>query len=141
MNQKEWLDRGKGWLAHYLSRETWRILTLKYPSTRASHLFLSLKGSTNSKLDEQFGRFLKMMRKLYVNIPFTKASQQMSTYSKFLKDILSHIRKVNDFETIYLTEECSAIIKTKLPLSSRTQVPFIFFAWFMAYTLIMLFVI
>lgn len=46
------------------------------------------------KLDEQFKFFFKMIKKLYVNIPFIEALQQMSTYCKFLKKILANKRKL-----------------------------------------------
>ncbi|XP_022880738.1 uncharacterized protein LOC111398009 [Olea europaea var. sylvestris] len=39
----------------------------------------------------------------------------MSSYAKFLKDILSNKRKLGDHETVMLTEECSARIQRKLP--------------------------
>ena len=67
-----------------------------------------------AKLDKQFGRFLEVLKKLYINIPFTKALQQMPTYAKFLKDILSNKRKLEEYETMALTEECSALIQNKL---------------------------
>ncbi|XP_017982306.1 PREDICTED: uncharacterized protein LOC108663232 [Theobroma cacao] len=39
----------------------------------------------------------------------------MPSYVKFLKDILTKKRKLEDFEIVALTEECSAIIQNKLP--------------------------
>ena len=39
----------------------------------------------------------------------------MPSYVKFMKDILSKKRRLSDFETVNLTEECSAILKRKLP--------------------------
>ncbi|KAJ9178743.1 hypothetical protein P3X46_010600 [Hevea brasiliensis] len=39
----------------------------------------------------------------------------MPSYTKFLKEILSKKRKMEDYETIALTEECSAILQNKLP--------------------------
>ncbi|XP_042449055.1 uncharacterized protein LOC122033980 [Zingiber officinale] len=45
--------------------------------------------------------------KLYINIPFTEALQQMPTYSKFLKDILTNKRKIEESVTVALTEECN----------------------------------
>ena len=42
----------------------------------------------NSKLDEQFAKFLKMFKKLEINIPFAEALAQMPHYAKFMKDIL-----------------------------------------------------
>ncbi|XP_062085440.1 uncharacterized protein LOC133791536 [Humulus lupulus] len=39
----------------------------------------------------------------------------MSSYVKFMKEILSKKRRLEDFETVALTEECSAILQRKLP--------------------------
>ncbi|WRX24307.1 hypothetical protein QQP08_016794 [Theobroma cacao] len=39
----------------------------------------------------------------------------MPSYLKFLKDILTKKRKLEEFEIVALTEECSAIIQSKLP--------------------------
>ncbi|XP_024023283.1 uncharacterized protein LOC112092155 [Morus notabilis] len=39
----------------------------------------------------------------------------MPSYVKFMKDILSNKRKPDDYETVALTEECSAILQKKLP--------------------------
>ncbi|PIM97218.1 hypothetical protein CDL12_30314 [Handroanthus impetiginosus] len=45
-----------------------------------------------------------------------KALEQMPSYVKFMKDILSNKKKhLVDYETMALTEECSAIIQNKLP--------------------------
>ncbi|XP_058009636.1 uncharacterized protein LOC131183241 [Hevea brasiliensis] len=38
----------------------------------------------------------------------------MSSYTKFLKEILSKKRKLKDYETVALIEECSAILQNKL---------------------------
>ena len=67
------------------------------------------------KLDKQFAKFLEVFKKLHINIPFVEALAQMPTYTKFMKHILSNKRKLEDFETVALTEECSAIIQRKLP--------------------------
>ncbi|XP_039118394.1 uncharacterized protein LOC120254339 [Dioscorea cayenensis subsp. rotundata] len=68
-----------------------------------------------AKMDKQFGRFLEILKKLYINIQFTEALQQMPSYAKFLKDILSKKRKLEEYKTVSLTEECSALIQNKLP--------------------------
>ena len=39
----------------------------------------------------------------------------MPSYAKFLKDILSNKRKLEEHETVALTEQCSAAIQNKLP--------------------------
>ncbi|XP_070004875.1 uncharacterized protein [Nicotiana sylvestris] len=48
------------------------------------------------KLDKCFGRFSEMLKQLYVNIPFTEILTQMPTYAKFLKEILSSKRKLEE---------------------------------------------
>jgi 16S rRNA G527 N7-methylase RsmG len=50
----------------------------------------------NTKLDKQYARFVELLKKLNVNIPFTDVVTQMQTYAKFLKDILSNRRKLDE---------------------------------------------
>ena len=57
-----------------------------------------------SKLDEQFKKFIEMMNKIYIDVPFTDVLTQMPTYAKFLKEILSKKRKIEESETVNLTE-------------------------------------
>jgi len=47
---------------------------------------------------------------------------QMPSYAKFLKEILSNKRKLEEHETVALTEECSVMIQNKLPLSLRIPI-------------------
>ncbi|XP_058006783.1 uncharacterized protein LOC131182149 [Hevea brasiliensis] len=68
-----------------------------------------------AKLDKQFGKFLEVLKKLCINIPFTDTISQMPSYAKFLKEILSNKRRLEDYETMALTEECSALLQNKLP--------------------------
>ncbi|XP_057994381.1 uncharacterized protein LOC110671527 [Hevea brasiliensis] len=68
-----------------------------------------------AQLDKQFGKFLEVLKKLYINIPFTDVISQMPSYAKFLREILSNKRRLEDYETVALTEECSAILQNKLP--------------------------
>ena len=65
-------------------------------------------------LDKQFGKFMDIFKKLHINIPFSEALEQMLGYVKFMKDILSKKRKLGDYETVSLSEECSAILQKKL---------------------------
>ncbi|XP_021658919.2 uncharacterized protein LOC110648864 [Hevea brasiliensis] len=39
----------------------------------------------------------------------------MPSYAKFLKEILSKKRRLEDYETLAITKECSAILQNKLP--------------------------
>ena len=56
-----------------------------------------------------------MFKKLHINIPFANSLEQMPNYVKFMKDILSRKNRLLEFQTVNLTEECSAILKRKLP--------------------------
>jgi hypothetical protein len=63
--------------------------------------------------DEQFGKFVKVTKKLYVNIPLQDAMQVL-TYAKYIKDILGNKRTFPTTEVVQLTEECSAAILDSL---------------------------
>ncbi|XP_022859966.1 uncharacterized protein LOC111380597, partial [Olea europaea var. sylvestris] len=62
------------------------------------------------KLDNQFAKFVEIFKKLHINIPFADAIAQMPSYAKFLKEILSNKRKLEEHETVCLNEECSASV-------------------------------
>ena len=49
------------------------------------------------KLDEQFVKFLNIFKKLEVSIPFADALTQMPNYVKFIKEIMSNKRKLEDY--------------------------------------------
>ena len=65
------------------------------------------------KLDKQFTKFMEVFKKLHINISFADALEQMPSYVKFMKYILSQKRRLADFETVNLTKECSAILQRK----------------------------
>ncbi|XP_016485545.2 uncharacterized protein LOC107805953 [Nicotiana tabacum] len=67
------------------------------------------------KLDKYFGRFLEMLKQLYVNIPFTEVLTQMPAYEKFLKEILSSKRKLEETTVVKLNAHCSAILQNRIP--------------------------
>jgi len=63
--------------------------------------------------DEQFGKFVEVIKKLYVNISLLDA-MQVPTYAKYIKDILGNKRKLPTTEVVQLTEQCSAAILNSL---------------------------
>ena len=67
------------------------------------------------KLEKQFAKFLNIFKKLHINIPFLEALENMPSYVKFVKNILASKKKLEEYGTITLTEECSAILQKKLP--------------------------
>jgi len=59
--------------------------------------------------DEQFGKFVEVIKKLYVNIPLLDA-MQVPTYAKYIKIILGNKRNLPTTEVVQLREECSTAI-------------------------------
>ncbi|XP_047171480.1 uncharacterized protein LOC124839638 [Vigna umbellata] len=58
---------------------------------------------------------MEIFKKWEINIPFSEALQQMSSYAKFLKEFLTKKRKYIEEETIVVQGNCSAIIQKLLP--------------------------
>ena len=65
--------------------------------------------------DKCFTKFLDIFKKLHINIPFADALVQMPKYIKFMKAILRKKKKLDDYESIAMTEEVSAVLQRKLP--------------------------
>ena len=58
---------------------------------------------------------MDVLKQLHINFPLVEALEQMPSYVKFLKDILSKKRRHEEFETVALTQECSALFKNNIP--------------------------
>ncbi|KAG5063732.1 hypothetical protein JHK85_004915 [Glycine max] len=69
----------------------------------------------NKSEDGQFDRFVEMLKRVHINIPFIEAISQMPKYAKYLIEIISNKGKLTNFATIGLNEECSGIVLRKLP--------------------------
>jgi hypothetical protein len=67
------------------------------------------------KKDKQFGKFVELLSKLHINIPFIEVLTQMPSYSKFLKEMLSNKKKLEECEIVALTVDCSALLINQLP--------------------------
>ena len=72
-----------------------------------------------AKREEQFSRFLDIFKKVEINIPFSEVINQMPTYAKFLKEILSKKRKIAKEGIVNLTATCSVVIQQKLPTKMK----------------------
>ena len=88
------------------------ILTIPYPQRL-----------WNNKLDHHYAKVLEVFKKLHINIPFAKALEQMSNYVKFMKEILTNKRKLGDYETVAILEECSNINYPMLQDSESFTIP------------------
>ena len=64
-------------------------------------------------------QIMDMLKKIQVNIPFVEAITQIPKYAKFLKDLISNKKKLEEMETVTLTKECSALISNKLSHKRR----------------------
>ena len=62
---------------------------------------------------------MEILKKLQINIQFAEAIFQMPKYVKFLKELNSSKKNLQEFETITLNKKCSAIVLSKLPLKCR----------------------
>ncbi|XP_038885789.1 uncharacterized protein LOC120076081 [Benincasa hispida] len=58
-------------------------------------------------------------QEIHINIPLVEALEQMSSYVKFLKDILAKKRKIGENETVTLTYECSALFQNNIPTKMK----------------------
>ncbi|XP_057719509.1 uncharacterized protein LOC130933927 [Arachis stenosperma] len=61
------------------------------------------------------GFHVEYLKTLEIKIPFVEALEQIPSYAKFMKDILSHKKHWRETQIVLLTEECSAIIQNNLP--------------------------
>jgi hypothetical protein len=68
-----------------------------------------------AKLDEQFGKFLEVLKNIYIDIPFVEAVRQMPNFVKFLKEFVIKRKCVEDCKVVNLSRELSDAIQNKLP--------------------------
>ena len=66
-------------------------------------------------LDKQFGKFLDYLKEITITIPFMDAIRDMPTWGKFLKDIISHKSKLEDYALVSLVEESKAMYSKSPP--------------------------
>jgi len=73
---------------------------------------------SRKEVERQFIRFTKILKNLQINIPFIGALQQIPTYARFMKELLTKERKFPKQETVELEVGCSAIIQKASPHKS-----------------------
>ncbi|WVZ84655.1 hypothetical protein U9M48_031662 [Paspalum notatum var. saurae] len=64
-----------------------------------------------ASVDDQFSKFVEVIKRLYVNTPLLDA-MQVPTYAKDLKDILNNRKQLPSTKVVHLTEECSVLYST-----------------------------
>ncbi|XP_070035527.1 uncharacterized protein [Nicotiana tomentosiformis] len=56
-----------------------------------------------------------MLKQIYLNIPLADMIREVPKYAKYIKDILANKRRLTEFETGTLIQECTSRIQHKLP--------------------------
>ncbi|KAK9018677.1 hypothetical protein V6N11_033724 [Hibiscus sabdariffa] len=54
------------------------------------------------------------LEEIHINLPLVEALQQMPNYAKFLKDMVSRKKRIEEFETAAATETCLALMHNKV---------------------------
>ncbi|KAK8926051.1 hypothetical protein KSP39_PZI018317 [Platanthera zijinensis] len=82
------------------------------------------------RVNAQYEKFILLLKQIHINVPFCEAISQMPKYAKFLKELLSNKRKLEDISHISLNAVCSAALTSKLPLKQndpgRFSIPCLF---------------
>ncbi|KAA3456599.1 Transposon Ty3-I Gag-Pol polyprotein [Gossypium australe] len=65
--------------------------------------------------EEQFGKFLKLLKKLHINLPLLEALSHIPDSRKFLKQLLTNKRKLDEEPHVKLNAVCSAMLQNRLP--------------------------
>ena len=104
--QGEWSRETRAVNDNKVKKETEKQARADEPAIPISYPQRLKKG----KLEKQFAKFLDIFKKLHINIPFMDALENMTSYVKFMKKKLESKKKLEEYGTITLTEECSAIL-------------------------------
>jgi hypothetical protein len=67
----------------------------------------------------KFEDILEVFKQVQINIPFLDTVQQVLSYAKFLKDLITVKRRTNVPKKVCLTEQVSSILQCKLPIKYR----------------------
>jgi hypothetical protein len=67
----------------------------------------------------KFKDILEVFKQVQINILFLDAIQQVPSYAKFLKDLITIKRKTNVPKKVCLTEQVSSILQCRLPIKYK----------------------
>ncbi|XP_057747712.1 uncharacterized protein LOC130966910 [Arachis stenosperma] len=68
----------------------------------------------SSEKENMYSRFLDIFKSLHINIPFIEALQQMPSYIKCKKELLTKKSTLKGGQTVVMTKESSALIQKDL---------------------------
>ncbi|XP_070045335.1 uncharacterized protein [Nicotiana tomentosiformis] len=73
------------------------------------------------KKDDQYRKFMKMIRQIQLDIPLMDALREMPGYAKMMKDLMSQKIDFQDPSTVTLTQTCSAVVTR--PMAQKVSDP------------------
>lgn len=65
-------------------------------------------------MDECFGKFLSLLKQVHIDLPLVDVFQGIPEYAKYVKDIVENKRRLTEYKTMSLAEECSSRIQNRL---------------------------
>nr|XP_043637149.1 uncharacterized protein LOC122608091 [Erigeron canadensis] len=68
-----------------------------------------------AKIKENFKKFVDLIQNINITIPLVDLLAGMPNYAKFLKELISDKKKLEEAKTAVMSAECSAIIKNEIP--------------------------
>jgi len=74
---------------------------------------------SRKNIEGQFIRFCEILKQMEISILFNETLEQMPTYARFMKDLLTKKRRLKEQGVAELEETCSAIIQKSLPPKSK----------------------
>ncbi|XP_075098551.1 uncharacterized protein LOC142175521 [Nicotiana tabacum] len=72
-------------------------------------------------MDEQYKKFIEMLKQIQVNIPLIDALREMPGYAKLIKDLMSRKFDFQDLAIITLTQICSVVVTR--PIAEKLSGP------------------
>nr|XP_043639647.1 uncharacterized protein LOC122610751 [Erigeron canadensis] len=68
-----------------------------------------------AKIKENFKKFVELIQNVNITIPLVDLLAGMPNYAKFLKELITDKKKLEETKTAVMSAECSAIIKNEIP--------------------------
>ncbi|KAK4737347.1 hypothetical protein R3W88_001044 [Solanum pinnatisectum] len=65
--------------------------------------------------DECFHKFLSLLKHVHIKLLLVDMLQGIPKYMKYMKEIVANKRRLMEYETMAITEECSSRIQNRLP--------------------------
>nr|XP_043630061.1 uncharacterized protein LOC122601361 [Erigeron canadensis] len=67
------------------------------------------------ELKEQYRKFVDMIKSVYINVSLVDLLSGMLNYAKFIKDLVTDKRKLEEAKATVLNAECSAFVQNQIP--------------------------